>query len=254
MTDLREMFRSEWAAIRQTPIDFAVAVTIVSGAAWGFMQYLYRERIAHYKESLEALDKHKTSLQQRLLETAKDFEETKKKLDDEKRKVAELIDKGTPANIVSATGIAAIVIDAKGKGEVVTGAAVTSPPTPDSQYWKVLKEQFEKLRRVHVIAEWTREAETEGWFLGLGVASTADILAVEALCRLAGVLLKQSGRWANVPDNLDRWLYFLKEREGLTQEDNGVTSDSSGEEYEYAVGLIEDVVPAAIRACEAAAP
>ena len=121
--------------------------------------------------------------------------------------------------------------------------------------WKLAEDGFRRYANSSVRADWFRDSlgPVERWTLG---DDTRDAIhECEALCLQAGRLLVVSPMSSHLSievrshqNDTDRWLYFLKERYGLTNfiigssTDNGQTHSSQG-------GSIRCLASVSARAC-----
>jgi hypothetical protein len=121
--------------------------------------------------------------------------------------------------------------------------------------WKLAEDGFRRHEKSSVRADLYHNSlgQTEVWTLG---GDTLDAIQdCRALCLQAGKLLVVSPMSSHLAvdlrshqDDADRWLYFLKERYGLTDVINS-TSMSGGQSHASTLGSIRNLAAASARAC-----
>jgi hypothetical protein len=121
--------------------------------------------------------------------------------------------------------------------------------------WKLAEDGFRRYEKSYVRADWFRDSlgPIENWTLTGG--KTEVVHDVQALCLQAGRLLVVSPMSSNVSEGLrsykddaDRWLYFLKERYGLQDIMNSVSTIESVSHTAMA-GSITNLAATSARAC-----
>ena len=130
--------------------------------------------------------------------------------------------------------------------------AVGLDKTPDAVSWHSLADRFKQIEPV-VRADWHQEDETETWSI-TGGEYAKDCTS---LCELAGTMLLRSGNVAatlsekisSTPDPIERWLEFLKEREGLSRILEGTTTRKGGDVGIFLAGSIDNLPSVSSRAC-----
>jgi hypothetical protein len=146
------------------------------------------------------------------------------------------------------------------QSEIVTQHAVTAPSktTMNRDWpgdWKLAEDGFRRYEKSFVRADWFRDSSVpiENWTLTGD--KTEAVHDVQALCLQAGKLLVVSPMSDHISAELraqkndtDRWLYFLKERYGLTDIING-TSTVKGKSYVAIGGSIRSLAATSARAC-----
>jgi hypothetical protein len=121
--------------------------------------------------------------------------------------------------------------------------------------WKLAEDGFRRHEKCAVRADWFRSSigPLETWTI---CGDKRDVVHdCEALCLQAGKLLVVSPMSSRLSVELrshkndaDRWLYFLKERYGLSDKMNG-TGISNGQSHESTAGSIRNLAAASARAC-----
>jgi hypothetical protein len=124
--------------------------------------------------------------------------------------------------------------------------------------WKELEGRFRQCAKSGVYAEFFQEAPggTEHWTI-LAPSRPADGSDCRSLCKLAGRLLVKSpgvSRSLSIdlrsePDDVLRWLYFLKGNNGLTNIINGNRIDHGEVVATSVTGRIMDLANMSARAC-----
>lgn len=216
------LLKTEWAVISQAPINFVAAVTVATMGVWAFVRHQYSERFETTKHSLA------------MMAAQKDI--YREQLEVEQKKTALLLDRQT-AGPDSSDNAQRTVNDV----QPIRQANATD--------WGQIRYRFENLTGRSISAMWIEDVNSITFSVTGG--SEDDRLDAEALCRVAGKMLRESPRViASVPveivsetDYLRRWLLWLKERDHLTPDAEGQ------DETAWHGGYIRDLIRASTRAC-----
>lgn len=137
----------------------------------------------------------------------------------------------------------------------VTGPGKTTMDRDWPGDWKQAEDAFRRLEQSTVRADWFREGMGLGEMWSVCGSGPEEIFDARALCLRAGKLLivspmsrHLSAKLLSQNDDVDRWLYFLKARYGLTDQMNG-TSVVGGKTYFSLAGSIRSLASVSARAC-----
>lgn len=122
--------------------------------------------------------------------------------------------------------------------------------------WKLAEDGFRRYAKTLVRADWFQDSlgPVEKWTI-TGDTSQA-VYDCEALCFQAGNLLVVSPMSTHIPVKLrshkndaDRWLYFLKQRYGITDIMIGSSKSNDGQTHSATAGSIRNLAATSARAC-----